>query len=542
MLSVYIPFVSTGTNSNPKACIGDSLWEWVINNSTNTLSRIRKDTYSITDTVSLPKSGCANITLGTYQTNNYIFTSSEDADGNIYRLSSSGDNPGSTLTAISITKTDANKNVCCSALVYINGYLWLVPAESSGISGTIIRLDIFNTFNKTAYSYTTSTTDTQVTVYTGITNGISSLTKVSKMYVFGNYVYALANNVGNAATFITKLSTLISGTYGVITPSSSSFCTFTYISTSINSIASDNINYIWMASFSSSIIYRMSINYITSIQENTPNYNITQVSTTVSSITTVKYGAGYLWVAGITVLGSVSSIVQIDVTTNTVISTIPMISTNTSGVTSPNNSIITNIDIYSEYMWITDYGNSALLKMKIYTPCFMEGTKILCLNAKMKEEYIPIENIRKGHLIKTSLNGFIPVCMIGKSSISNPGVSDRIKNRLYKCSKEKYPELFEELYITGCHSILVDKLTDLQREQTLDSLGDIFITDRKYRLMAYLDERSEPYTEQGTYTIWHLALEHNNYLMNYGIYANGLLVESTSKRYMKELSGMVLIE
>jgi len=30
--------------------------------------------------------------------------------------------------------------------------------------------------------------------------------------------------------------------------------------------------------------------------------------------------------------------------------------------------------------------------------------------------------------------------------------------------------------------------------------------------------------------------------MNYGVFANGLLVETTSKRFMKELSGMELIE
>ena len=160
----------------------------------------------------------------------------------------------------------------------------------------------------------------------------------------------------------------------------------------------------------------------------------------------------------------------------------------------------------------------------------------------MKEEYIPIQDIRKGHLVKTSLNGFVPVCMIGKSVISNPGGDERIKNRLYKCSKSIYPELFEDLYITGCHSILVNKLSESEREKTMDALGDIFITDRKYRLMAYLDERSEPYTETGRYTIWHIALENNDYFMNYGIYANGLLVESTSKRYMKELSGLELLE
>jgi hypothetical protein len=30
--------------------------------------------------------------------------------------------------------------------------------------------------------------------------------------------------------------------------------------------------------------------------------------------------------------------------------------------------------------------------------------------------------------------------------------------------------------------------------------------------------------------------------MNYGIYANGLLVETSSKRNLKELSGMILVE
>jgi hypothetical protein len=173
--------------------------------------------------------------------------------------------------------------------------------------------------------------------------------------------------------------------------------------------------------------------------------------------------------------------------------------------------------------------------------CFKEGSTLLSF-IHGKEEYVPIENIRKGHLVKTSLNGFVPVCMIGHSVISNPGVNDRIKNRLYKCTKDKYPELFEDLYITGCHSILVDKLSDSQLKKTMDELGDVFITDRKYRLMAYLDDRCEPYTETGVYNIWHLALENNDYLMNYGIYANGLLVESTSKRYMKELSGMKLVE
>ena len=68
------------------------------------------------------------------------------------------------------------------------------------------------------------------------------------------------------------------------------------------------------------------------------------------------------------------------------------------------------------------------------------------------------------------------------------------------------------------------------------------ITGNKYRLMACYDEKSEPYKIEGLYNIWHLALENENYYRNYGIFANGLLVETCSRRMMKEYSGMVLLE
>jgi hypothetical protein len=529
MLSVYVPFVSTGASSNPRACTGDSLYEWVVNNGTTppSLTRIRKDTYVLTNTVSLPQNitNCTHITSGIYQGNNYIFTSSGGTGGNIYRTPS--DNPG--LTTITLTK-DTTTNVPCSAIIYKNGYLWLVP---SNIYGTIIRLDIFNNFSKSNYNYTssTSTTDSQVTVYTNI-GSITSSSPVSIIYIFGDYVFTLSTG-GTPATVITKMSTSIPGSGINTTPTTYSYSYGTYIS----AIASDNVNYIWMAQNASTSgnIYRMSLDNNTNITETPPSTGVLTFSSTLVSIGTIKYGAGYLWISGYNSARTAVLLVQMDVTTNTIINTIPLIS-------SPSLSELTSIDIYSEYMWMTDNINNALLKMKIYIPCFREGTKILCLNAQMKEEYVPIENIRKGYLVKTSLNGFVPVCMIGKSTISNPGGDERIKNRLYKCSKSNYTELFEDLYITGCHSILVNQLSESQREKTMESLGDIFITDRKYRLMAYLDDRSEPYQETGRYTIWHLALEHNDYFMNYGIYANGLLVESTSKRYMKELSGMKLIE
>jgi len=173
--------------------------------------------------------------------------------------------------------------------------------------------------------------------------------------------------------------------------------------------------------------------------------------------------------------------------------------------------------------------------------CFKEDSKILCLIDNV-EVYLPIQDIRKGVLIKTRLNGYIPVNMIGTSKIYNSGNKARSQNRLYKCSPANYPGLTEDLFVTGCHSILVDYLSDEQREKNNELLGKVFLTENRYRLMACIDDRAEPYECEGVFNIWHLALENEDERMNYGIYANGgLLVETTSKRMLLNYSGMDLL-
>ena len=129
--------------------------------------------------------------------------------------------------------------------------------------------------------------------------------------------------------------------------------------------------------------------------------------------------------------------------------------------------------------------------------------------------------------------------MIGTSILYNNGTSENI---LYKYTNDNYPEVFEDLYITGHHSILVDNLTQKQMDETREKLGRLYITEGKWRLLACLDKRAVPIANFKSEIIYHIALENNDYYMNYGIYANGLLVESSSKRYLKELSNMELIE
>jgi hypothetical protein len=173
-------------------------------------------------------------------------------------------------------------------------------------------------------------------------------------------------------------------------------------------------------------------------------------------------------------------------------------------------------------------------------PCFLEGSKILC-QVDGKDTYIPIETLKPGTLVKTSRDGYKAVVHVGKAELPNPGHSERTQNRLFKCSPSEYPELIDDLYITGCHSILVDRITDVQRENTQRLLGNIFITDKKCRLMACVDERAKPWASEGMYTIWHLALENTDIFTNYGIWSNGLLVETCSINFIKNRSNMKLL-
>lgn len=174
--------------------------------------------------------------------------------------------------------------------------------------------------------------------------------------------------------------------------------------------------------------------------------------------------------------------------------------------------------------------------------CFKEDSTILCF-IDGEETYVPVQNIKTGTLVKTHLSGYIPVNMIGTSKLYNPNNGLRSKHRLFRYSKNKYPELTEDLIITGCHSILVTELTETQKKLSIELTGDIYVTENRYRLIAMLDENSEPYDEEGVFNIWHFALDNDDMYSNYGVYANGgLLVETCSKRMMTEYSGLELKE
>lgn len=522
--------------AQPRNCVGNSLFEWVFtNNQSNSyLVRVRKSTYVVTDTIDTSGTIGTSISINYGMTygNGYIFIPSS-VNTNIYRYSSDQDNPGGSVFTFKVNRTTGGipYEATFNTLLLYNGYLWC--ATRTGVND-LVRLNVFSDLFDNQYNYSSglvNSADLNVSVYTELKKETSDgILGATKMFGFGGYIYTLKYNSFTATTTIIKVSANIPRSSSGVSISGPDFSHnfYNFSNAEIRDIASDNVSYVWFANNTDTNIYRFSISDSSNYPNiPTSNYFSSGLSVPISAMT---YGVGYLWISG-NINGN-GAVIQRDVVNNVTLRTIAL----------PTNSYITSMDIYNQFLWMTDVFNGTLLKMQVYIPCFKEDSKILCLNSQMKEEYIPIQNIRKGTLVKTLLNGFVPVDMIGKSVISNPGGESRIKNRLYKCSMDKYPELFEDLYITGCHSILVDSLSDEQQKNTIDDLEKIYITDKKYRLMAFLDDRAIPHNARESFTIWHLALQNDDYYMNYGIFANGLLVESTSKRYMKELSGMELID
>ena len=273
------------------------------------------------------------------------------------------------------------------------------------------------------------------------------------------------------------------------------------------------------------------------LSANTP-YKLTAFNTQIYSPNTATINASdpYTTSVGNTAFNNFNKILNNGSATATIngsTGTIAFTNTSTPGLDTVNVYALASSGFYGI--------NTFALTINAIAPCFKKDTKILCRNDFGENVYIPIQNIRSGTLVKTVDNGFVSVDMIGTSTLYNSGNNERIQNRLYRCSQSQYPELNEDLIITGFHSILETKLTDKQSQKTIELLGELFITGDKYRLMASIDERAKPYEKEGEFQIYHLALENDNYYENYGIYANGLLVETCSKRYLKELSGMRLL-
>jgi len=173
-------------------------------------------------------------------------------------------------------------------------------------------------------------------------------------------------------------------------------------------------------------------------------------------------------------------------------------------------------------------------------PCFKHDTKILCF-IDGEEVYVKVQDMRPGIHVRTVQHGYVPLEVIGKKSLKTPEHDERIPNRMYKYTSAEYPEIIEDLYITGHHCILLQCISNEQREEVWDLYQDIYITEEKFRYPCFLDPKAQVSNDEDECMIYHFALENENVYANYGVLANGLLVETCSIRYLKELSNMDLL-
>jgi hypothetical protein len=160
---------------------------------------------------------------------------------------------------------------------------------------------------------------------------------------------------------------------------------------------------------------------------------------------------------------------------------------------------------------------------------FNKGTKILYLNKSLKDEYIRIECLKKGDVIKTYRHGYRKIDVIGKNILTNkPTVHSKC---MYTMAKTETNQLSDDLIMLGNHSILVDNLGD--RKEINDQLwgGTTPLLDKKYLLLAAASNDFVPIQNTKPYVYYNLVLDYeNDDEVRFGIWANGILTETPSKK------------
>jgi hypothetical protein len=169
-----------------------------------------------------------------------------------------------------------------------------------------------------------------------------------------------------------------------------------------------------------------------------------------------------------------------------------------------------------------------------YAICFKEDTKILCLINNI-ETYIPIQEIKPGTLVKTYLKkeNYVEVDTIGWFNLFNSGDNIRTEDSLYELIKEDYPCLSESLFLTGRHSILVDIIDE--KDTTTKKFLKRKIND-KLLLPCFVNKKAKVCNKNGLFKIWSFCLKSDDINKQFGVYANGLLVETTSKKYINSIN------
>lgn len=150
---------------------------------------------------------------------------------------------------------------------------------------------------------------------------------------------------------------------------------------------------------------------------------------------------------------------------------------------------------------------------------FLEGTKITCQTPIGTEVEANVETLRRGDLVKTLNNGFLPVNCSSFITLNTPYSSD------YGCL---YQMSDPSLCLASRQCTLVDQISDEMRLRIISNLGHYDLADGMNKIPAFLDPRFVVLEQSQDLNVWFFSLEAGENDQTYGIYANGILVESVS--------------
>lgn len=170
--------------------------------------------------------------------------------------------------------------------------------------------------------------------------------------------------------------------------------------------------------------------------------------------------------------------------------------------------------------------------------CFNEGTYILCLNKNFQEEYVLINDLRRGNVVKTYKHGYRKIEMVGKCPmVNNP---NRHSCCMYKMIRNDHNGLIEDLTVTGGHAILVNNI-DEYKEKNEILMGATQKIDDKYLLLAAASPDFVKLENTDNYTYYHFILENNgNDDERFGVWSNGILTETPSKKQFLQNSNLII--
>jgi hypothetical protein len=178
------------------------------------------------------------------------------------------------------------------------------------------------------------------------------------------------------------------------------------------------------------------------------------------------------------------------------------------------------------YVYFVNNGGFQLYRSQLAL-CFNQGTKILCRNNQIEEEYVNIELLQIGDLVKTYEHGYKKISKVISGKFQNN--PKKWNMCMYKMEKTPLNGLLEDLIVTGGHSILVDTISEEEHkkydEMGLTDFSKLTIANKRL-LLACVSDQFTPMQDQEMYTYYHLLLETNDEEERFGIWANGILTET----------------